>query len=54
MSRVFDAQVVCNTGPLIGLARVNLAWLPFQLFPKVIVPLEVWTELLAKDSPDRE
>ena len=53
MNPIFDAPVVCNAGPLIGLARVNLAWLPFRLFPEVIVPEEVRVELLVKDSPDR-
>lgn len=53
MNSIFDAPVVCNAGPLIGLARVNLAWLPFRLFPEVIVPEEVRVELLVKDSPDR-
>jgi predicted nucleic acid-binding protein len=53
MNPVFLSPVVCNTGPLIGLARVNLEWLPFRMFPEVIVPEEVREELLAKDSPDR-
>jgi predicted nucleic acid-binding protein len=54
MNPVFDAPAVCNTGPLIGLARIEMAWLPFRLFPEVIVPEEVRLELLAKDSPDRD
>lgn len=53
MNPVFLSPVVCNTGPLISLARVNLEWLPFQMFPEVIVPEEVREELLVKDSPDR-
>lgn len=53
MNPVFLSPVVCNTGPLIGLARVNLEWLPFRMFPEVIVPEEVREELLAADSPDR-
>lgn len=53
MNPIFEAPVVCNAGPLIGLARVNLAWLPFRLFPEVIVPEEVRVELLVKESPDR-
>jgi predicted nucleic acid-binding protein len=53
MNPMFNAPVVCNAGPLIGLARVNLAWLPFSLFSEVIVPEEVRSELLVKESPDR-
>lgn len=54
MKSVFLSPVVCNAGPLIGLARINLEGLPFQLFPEVIVPEEVRQELLIKDSPDHE
>ena len=54
MNPIFNAPVVCNTGPLIGLARINMAWLPFRLFPDVIVPEEVRLELQAKESPDRD
>jgi len=53
MNPIFNAPTVCNTGPLIGLARINMAWLPFRLFPEVIVPEEVRQELQAKESPDR-
>lgn len=49
---MFDDPVVCNTGPLIGLARIGLAGLPFNLFPTVHVPQEVVNELLGADSPD--
>jgi len=52
MSPIFNAPAVCNAGPLIGLARVDLAWLPFHLFPEVIVPEEVRQELLVRESPD--
>lgn len=53
MSSIFRSPAVCNTGPLIGLARIDMAWLPFQLFPEVVVPEEVRLELMAGDSPDR-
>lgn len=53
MSPIFMSPTVCNAGPLIGLARIELAWLPFRLFPEVIVPEEVRRELLAGESPDR-
>ena len=53
MSSFFSSAAVCNTGPLIGLARVQLERLPLQLFPEVIVPEEVRRELMATDSPDR-
>jgi predicted nucleic acid-binding protein len=52
MSPIFNAPTICNAGPLIGLARVHLAWLPFRLFPQVIVPEEVRQELLSRESPD--
>ncbi|MGL5018430.1 MAG: DUF3368 domain-containing protein [Luteolibacter sp.] len=54
MKPVFLSPVVCNAGPLIGLARIHLEHLPFQMFAEVIVPEEVRQELLIKDSPDRE
>ena len=41
MNPLFAAPAVCNTGPLIALARVEMAGLPFQLFPDVFVPEEV-------------
>lgn len=53
MSGTYQSRAVCNTGPLIGLARIGLESLPFQLFPSVVVPEEVRRELLAQDSPDR-
>lgn len=46
-------KVVCNTGPLIGLAQVGLEMLPFQLYPEVIVPSTVRDELLAKPTADQ-
>ena len=52
MNSFFKSPVVCNTGPLIGLARIGMAYLPLLLFPEIIVPEEVRKELLAKDSPD--
>lgn len=52
MTGVFSRTAVCNTGPLIGLARAGLEWLPFRLFPEVIVPGEVVDELLDRESPD--
>ncbi len=54
MSDAFASPVVCNAGPLIGLARIGMAWLPFSLYAEVVVPEAVRDELLAKDSPDRE
>jgi predicted nucleic acid-binding protein len=52
MNPVFDAPAVCNTGPLIGLARIEMAWLPFRLFPEVIVPEEV--RLARRLAPERQ
>lgn len=53
MMPAFGAPVVCNAGPLISLARIGMAHLPFDLFAEVMVPEEVRVELLAKDSADR-
>ena len=53
MNPFFTSAVVCNTGPLIGLARVGMADLPSRLFPNVIIPDEVRDELLVNESPDR-
>ncbi len=46
MSGMFTRPVVCDAGPLIGLARVGLEGLPFDLFPCVEIPEEVVRELL--------
>jgi hypothetical protein len=54
MSPFFARPVVCNTGPIIGLARIDMAWLPFSLFATVIVPEAVRRELLVRDSRDRD
>lgn len=53
MSTVFSAPAVCNAGPLIGLARIGMTSLPFDLFPEVVIPVVVKAELLAKGSPDQ-
>ncbi len=53
MNSMFASPVVCNTGPLIALARVEIAWLPFRLFPEVIIPEEVREELFVRESPDQ-
>lgn len=52
MSKIFEGPVVCNCGPIIGLGRIDLATLPFDLFPSVHIPEEVAGELLGSDSPD--
>lgn len=53
MNPLFATPAVCNTGPLIALARVELAGLPFQLFPEVVIPEEVREELFVRESPDQ-
>lgn len=50
----FNQPVVCNTGPLIALARAGLARLLTEIFPAVLIPEAVAAELLAKDTADRE
>ena len=54
MPDFFAGPVVCNMGPLIGLARAGLAKLLTDIFPSMLVPQAVADELLAKDSPDQE
>jgi len=53
VTATFQHPAVCNAGPLIGLARIGLEQLPFDLFAEVVIPEQVRDELLAKDSPDR-
>jgi predicted nucleic acid-binding protein len=52
MSSQPRSKVVCNTGPLIGLAQIGLETLPFQLYSEVIIPSTVRAELLAKPSTE--
>ena len=46
--------VVCNTGPLIALAKTDHLWVFEQLFGKVIIPDVVQHELLAKFGIESE
>jgi uncharacterized protein len=52
MPDFFNGPVVCNTGPILGLFRVGQVGLLPRLFPKVMVPREVVTELLAAPYAD--
>jgi predicted nucleic acid-binding protein len=52
MADFFDQPVVCNTGPLLGLSRVNQIGLLGKLFPEVIIPMEVRDELLTAPHSD--
>ena len=52
MADFFDQPVVCNTGPLLGLSRVDQVSLLGKLFPEVIIPQEVMDELLAAPHTD--
>jgi predicted nucleic acid-binding protein len=52
MADFFDQPVVCNTGPLLGLSRVDRLDLLGSLFPEVIIPQEVMAELLAAPHTD--
>ena len=47
MNPFFTSAVVCNTGPLIGLARVGMVDLPSRLFPNVIILETPWYQLEA-------
>lgn len=42
----FTRPVVCNTGPLLALSRVGHVGLVARIFPEVMVPMEVFAELL--------
>lgn len=46
--------VVCNTGPLIALAKTDHLWVLERLFGKVIIPGVVHHELLAKFGTESE
>lgn len=52
MADFFDQPVVCNTGPLLGLSRVDQIGILGRLFPEVIIPAEVMDELLAAPHAD--
>jgi predicted nucleic acid-binding protein len=54
MPDYFSRPVVCNTGPLIGLARAGLCHLPSGIFPSVLIPGAVVAELHAVKSGDAE
>jgi uncharacterized protein len=54
MSETSGRSVVCNTGPLIGLARIGLEMLPFELFREVVIPRMVYQELMAKPSGEEQ
>lgn len=41
----FSQPVVCNTGPIIALARARLVRLLSEIFPAVIIPQAVADEL---------
>jgi predicted nucleic acid-binding protein len=44
--------IVSNTGPLIGLAKINQIGLLRQLAAAVYIPPQVHRELLAKSGPE--
>ncbi len=52
MPLFFDRDVVCNTGPIIGLSRAGLCHLPAALFSTVLLPETVVEELRAKHLGD--
>ena len=54
MPEFFSSPIVCNTGPIIALAKASLGHLLEAIFPEVIVPSSVRDELLAKDAGDRD
>ena len=53
MPDFFSQPVVSNTGPLLGLSRVDQIGLLRKLFPEVIIPREVADELLVAPHTDR-
>lgn len=46
MPDFFSSTVICNTGPILGLFRVHQVGLLARLFPEVLVPRAVVSELL--------
>lgn len=52
MPDFFSQPVVCNTGPLLGLSRVNQLELLAKLFPQVILPREVAHEITETPHAD--
>lgn len=54
MADFFANPVVCNTGPLIALSRVNLGHLLSKVFSRVLTTQAVVAELTAKDAGDSE
>ena len=52
MPDFFSRPIVCNTGPIIGLSRAGLCYLPGEMFPGVLIPDAVVAELHAKETGD--
>lgn len=52
MPDFFSETVVCNTGPLLAFCRISRMRLISELFPQVVVPLEVAEELLVTPHAD--
>jgi len=52
MPDFFTQAVVCNTGPLLGLSRVNQLELLAKLFPQVLIPREVADEIILAPHAD--
>ena len=52
MADFFASPVVCNTGPILGLFRVQQVGLLARLFPEVLVPRAVVNELLQVPHSD--
>ena len=50
----FTQPVVCNTGPLLGLSRVNQLGLLVRLFPQVLIPREVADEIILAPHADAD
>ena len=52
MPDFFGQTAVCNTGPLLAFCRIGRMGLIADLFPEVVVPLEVTEELLVTPHAD--
>jgi uncharacterized protein len=52
MPNFFASPVVCNTGPLLGLYRIDQIKLLSKLFPEVIIPREVRDEIVETPYAD--
>jgi predicted nucleic acid-binding protein len=47
-------KIICDTGPLIGLAKINCLYILKEIASEVCIPPGVYRELFGKASPETE